>query len=111
MPTYPIQQGILPVSCTALQPAAASSPGRQAPLHLTAVPASGRGRRSSPGPPSRDLQLVALVEDARSGDDHAWRRLTARFEPTMRRIARGFRLSDPQIDDVMQNTWLRLFTS
>lgn len=54
------------------------------------------------------LDLVALVEGARAGDARAWEQLVRRMDPLVRRIARGFRLADGDIDDVVQRTWLKL---
>jgi RNA polymerase sigma factor (sigma-70 family) len=53
--------------------------------------------------------LVTLVNAARDGDDAAWRRLVARFDPPLRRIARSYRLSPADVDEVVQATWLTLF--
>jgi RNA polymerase sigma factor (sigma-70 family) len=59
------------------------------------------------GDPSR-LELVAIVHSARDGDKRAWEELVARLEPRVRRVARGFRLSASDVDDVVQHTWLKL---
>ena len=45
----------------------------------------------------------------RSGDEIAWAKLGRRFEPGLRHIARSYRLSSADVDDVMQATWLLLF--
>jgi RNA polymerase sigma factor (sigma-70 family) len=60
-------------------------------------------------PSGADAAVVELVRAARAGDDHAWERLVDRFSPMLRGIARSYRLSPSDIEDVLQNTWLRLF--
>jgi RNA polymerase sigma factor (sigma-70 family) len=54
--------------------------------------------------------LAALVAAARAGDDTAWRCLVARFERRLRDVVRSYRLSAADVDDVLQTTWLRLFS-
>jgi len=49
--------------------------------------------------------LSTLVRDAAARDDRAWDELYARFTPTLRSAARGFRLSPSDVDDVVQQTW------
>ena len=60
-------------------------------------------------PADREPELIALVRAARAGDSAAWTRLVERFTPTVRTIARTYRLQPTDIDDVVQATWLRLF--
>jgi RNA polymerase sigma factor (sigma-70 family) len=48
-----------------------------------------------------------LVERMRAGDASAWRAAVGQYEPLLRRIARQYRLSSQDIDDVTQVTWLR----
>lgn len=62
-----------------------------------------------PASPSPNRDLDAIVGAARAGDDAAWTCLVRRFEPTLRRVARSFRLAPTDVDDVVQATWLRLF--
>ena len=50
-----------------------------------------------------------LVHAARAGDSRAWEALHGRFTPMLRGIARSYRLSPTDVDDVLQNTWLLLF--
>lgn len=57
-----------------------------------------------------DADLAALVNAARAGDDAAWTRLVARFERKLREVTRCYRLSPADVDDVLQTTWLRLFS-
>jgi RNA polymerase sigma factor (sigma-70 family) len=56
-----------------------------------------------------DAQLDALITSARRGDDLAWRRLISRFDRLLRSIARSYRLSPADVDDVVQGTWVLLY--
>lgn len=53
--------------------------------------------------------LDELVAAARRGDDGAWTRLVTRFDRTLRNVARSYRLSPADVDDVVQVTWTRLY--
>ena len=55
-----------------------------------------------------DARLTALVCAARRGDQDAWTDLVERFDGRVRAIARSYRLSPPDVDDVAQATWLQL---
>lgn len=67
------------------------------------------GGSGDPRPaPDHQRELVALVKAARAGDDLAWRRLYARYTPALRGIARSYRLSPSDAEDVVQTAWLRL---
>jgi RNA polymerase sigma factor (sigma-70 family) len=57
----------------------------------------------------RNADAAALVAAAAEGDDEAWKALVARFTPTLRAVARGFRLGHADVDDVVQTTWLAAF--
>jgi len=70
---------------------------------LTSV--SGRGRRAAV---DAERALVELLRSAHAGDDRAWERLHARFTPGLRSIARSYRLSPSDVDDVVQTAWMRL---
>ena len=48
-----------------------------------------------------------LVGRIRTGDGSAWRELVDQYEPLLRRLARQYRLSGQDIEDVIQLTWLR----
>jgi RNA polymerase sigma factor (sigma-70 family) len=48
-----------------------------------------------------------FVERIRARDDFAWREMVDQYEPTLRRIARQYRLSTQDTDDAVQITWLR----
>jgi len=54
-------------------------------------------------------ELQALVAAARRGDERAWDELVTRFTPQVRHVARGFRLQPHDVDDVVQQTWLRAY--
>jgi RNA polymerase sigma factor (sigma-70 family) len=53
--------------------------------------------------------LTGVVAAAAAGDERAWEALYRRFDPTLRRVARGFRLSSHEVEDALQATWLRAF--
>jgi RNA polymerase sigma factor (sigma-70 family) len=61
----------------------------------------------------RDIadDLVELVRRARAGDDGAWALLVNRFRGLLASIARSYRLANSDVEDVVQNTWLRLYES
>jgi RNA polymerase sigma factor (sigma-70 family) len=48
------------------------------------------------------------VAAAAAGDQRAWEALFARFDPMLRGVARRFRLPSHQVDDAIQETWMRL---
>jgi RNA polymerase sigma factor (sigma-70 family) len=73
------------------------------PLHAV------RNCAAMPGRAPHDPTLVAAVAAARAGDDAAWTELVRRFDKRLRTIARSYRLSDGDIDDVVQMTWLDAF--
>jgi RNA polymerase sigma factor (sigma-70 family) len=62
------------------------------------------------GPPqsaTADRELVSLVRSAAAGDGRAFATLVARFDRPLRSIARSYRLSGWDVDDVVQATWLQ----
>lgn len=59
-----------------------------------------------PNPP--DPSPEDLVRAAREGDAGAWDALVDRFGSRVRAVARSYRLSPADADDVFQVTWLRL---
>ena len=61
-----------------------------------------------PQPSKDDPALVALVCAARSGDHAAWTSLVRRFDRMLRAIARSYRLTPVDVDDVVQTTWLNM---
>ena len=78
------------------------------PLALTPLPTLGPAheRRSA----SLANDIPALIGAARGGDERAWSRLVARLEHVPRAVARSMRLSSADTQDVVQGTWLALFT-
>ena len=70
---------------------------------------SRRLRNSPTCIPMRSGDLAAVVEAARAGHEWAWTALITRFQPMVLRIARRHRLAATEQDEVVQETWLRLF--
>jgi RNA polymerase sigma factor (sigma-70 family) len=57
--------------------------------------------------PSPDRTVASvLARDAAAGDARAWEGLVALFDRRLRTIARGYRLSLADTEDVVQRTWL-----
>ncbi len=52
--------------------------------------------------------LPALVSQAREGDQGAWNAIVERYLPLVCGLARRYRLSEADGDDVCQTVWLRL---
>ncbi len=74
---------------------------------LNPVPALPEDDRASQRP--ADRELAQLVAAAAAGDSRAWNTLVRRFEPKLRAVARAYRLSPADVDDVVQATWMKLF--
>jgi RNA polymerase sigma factor (sigma-70 family) len=55
--------------------------------------------------------LADTVTAAANGDEQAWNALVARFDPLLRRVARGYRLAPEDVDEVVQATWVATFES
>ena len=55
--------------------------------------------------------LAQLVDSARSGEPQAWESLVTQLSPMLRRVAREYRLSVADTDDVVQATWAAAFTN
>jgi RNA polymerase sigma factor (sigma-70 family) len=45
---------------------------------------------------------------ARRSDEHAWTQLHRQFDSTLRSIARSRGLSSHDVEDAIQNTWIKL---
>jgi RNA polymerase sigma factor (sigma-70 family) len=60
-----------------------------------------------PHAPVEDPDLVALVRRAVDGDPAALTCIVERFDRSLRAIIRFYRLSPPDVDDVVQATWLQ----
>jgi RNA polymerase sigma factor (sigma-70 family) len=56
----------------------------------------------------KDASVVDLVATAATGDERAWAELVRRFGGLVWGTARSFRLSQQDIEDVSQTTWLLL---
>jgi RNA polymerase sigma factor (sigma-70 family) len=52
--------------------------------------------------------ITKYVRRAAAGDRDAWREIVEEFEGMLRAVARGHRLSEPDVADVTQTTWVRL---
>ena len=64
-------------------------------------------RTATRKPVDRDGAAAAkLACAAAAGDEQAWQQLVHRYSPALRGVARGFRLSAADVDDVVQTTWL-----
>ncbi len=73
---------------------------------------SRRNRVATQAPTGGDQTgdgLVALVHAARRGNPAAWTALVERFDPALRKTARGYRLSTHDVEDVVQETWALLY--
>jgi len=55
-----------------------------------------------------DDDIALVVKEAATGNQVAWEQLVARFTPMVASIARTYRLSTADTDDVCQTVWLRL---
>jgi RNA polymerase sigma factor (sigma-70 family) len=59
-------------------------------------------------PSSPQADFGALVHAARRGDQLAWTRLHQEFNSMLRTVAGSCRLPDHDVDDAVQNTWIKL---
>jgi RNA polymerase sigma factor (sigma-70 family) len=64
--------------------------------------------RSTQGSFSEEDDLAQVVMAARAGSSEAWHTLVQRFSGLVASIARRCRLSDTDVAEVSQTTWLRL---
>jgi RNA polymerase sigma factor (sigma-70 family) len=56
---------------------------------------------------SARTELACLARDAAAGHESAWNELVRRLDSVLRGVARRYRLSCADVDDVVQTTWLR----
>ena len=70
-------------------------PTKEVERHMTAIDFTERS-------------LTELVSAAAQGDQEAWERIVVRYQPLIRSVARRFRLSEADVDDVSQGVWLKL---
>lgn len=77
---------------------------------LVSVDGTASARTPEPCRVADDAEraLAELVRAAGAGDGRAWERLHARLDPTLRSIARSYRLSPSDVDDAVQATWVQL---
>src|SRR6476659_1386771 len=80
---------------------------RQADAHHRLPP---RLRSAQQAPRASVDDLAPLVQAARDGDCQAWELLVTHFTPRLRSVVRGYRLSDADVDDVVQVTWAAAYT-
>lgn len=57
----------------------------------------------------KNAQLSELLQAARRGDNAAWAALVTRFDRMLRSIARSYRLTHADVDDVVQVAWTQLY--
>ena len=67
-----------------------------------------QGPQESAVRPAADDDLVQVVAQARAGTNEAWETLIQRFGGLVTAIARRCRLSDADVAEVGQTTWMRL---
>lgn len=60
-------------------------------------------------PSSPQADFGGLVQAARRGDQLAWTRLHQQFDSMLRTIACSCRLPGHDVDDAVQNTWIKLY--
>jgi RNA polymerase sigma factor (sigma-70 family) len=56
---------------------------------------------------ARKLDLSHLAREAAAGDERAWADLVRRLDGVLHTVARRYRLTAADVDDVVQTTWLR----
>jgi RNA polymerase sigma factor (sigma-70 family) len=56
---------------------------------------------------SRRADLSHLTRAAAAGDERAWNDLVTRLDGVLHAVAKRYRLSAADVDDVVQTTWLR----
>jgi len=64
-----------------------------------------RRPRNAQRAPRASLDLGPLVEAAKAGDRLAWELLVTQFTPKLRSLVRGYRLTESDVDDVVQEAW------
>jgi RNA polymerase sigma factor (sigma-70 family) len=77
-------------------------------MNEKAVPRGGGSWKGTSTTSSDDADLVLIVAQAREGVAAAWEALIGRFGGLVAAIARRCRLSDADVAEVCQTTWLRL---
>ncbi len=77
-------------------------------INQTADPRRSGSWKPAATPSTDDADLVLIVAQARDGVAAAWEALIGRFGGLVAAIARRCRLSDADVAEVCQTTWLRL---
>src|SRR3954467_5520086 len=78
-------------------------PDGRAPRTMSLKSAGSTNRQADP--PGR---IALLVESAARGNQSAWEGLLNEFSPLVLGVARSHRLSEADVADVAQTTWMRL---
>jgi len=55
----------------------------------------------------REVAIAQIARDAAAGDQRAWSELVDLLDGVLHRVAKSYRLSAADVDDVVQTTWLR----
>jgi RNA polymerase sigma factor (sigma-70 family) len=66
-------------------------------------------REATPVPDRRSAAAAQIVARIRAGETAAWDELVATYSGLIRAVGRSHRLSDPDVADVVQTTWMRTF--
>jgi RNA polymerase sigma factor (sigma-70 family) len=60
--------------------------------------------------PTEGADVAVIVRAAAAGDERAWNALVSRFSRAVRAGIESYGLAPDEIEDVLQTTWLRLFS-
>ena len=77
--------------------------------HTTDYVASVHEERVRRGTRADASDISKAMKAAEKGDANAWAMLISRFRGHVARVARSYGLDAHQVDDVSQETWLRLY--
>jgi RNA polymerase sigma factor (sigma-70 family) len=77
-------------------------------MTVATVTGPERDGRHDAGANEQGGRVAMLVRAAASGDQDAWEGLVAEFSALVLKVARAHRLSEADVADVAQTTWLRL---
>jgi RNA polymerase sigma factor (sigma-70 family) len=64
-------------------------------------------REATTAPDRRSAAAAQIVDRIRAGETAAWDELVATYSGLIRAVGRSHRLSDPDVADVVQTTWMR----
>ncbi len=90
----------------AIWPPTGSAPIRRPPVEEETVTRVGRGVGHADAPATVWSRATADFDRWLSGDSAALDELVATMTPVLWQVARSYRLSQEQAEDVVQNTWL-----